>query len=289
MKFYFEEFLNELAWLKSYSQNTLNAYKRDLDLFRKFKISSKQDFYDFLKSKNLSSRSQARVISCVRSYFKFCHRKSLKLEKHEKLKIPLFSQNLPYALSVLDFSKLIQVSSHPCPHKKKRNHLLLKILFGCALRASELVNLNIQDYSLTESCLFVLGKGQKERLVPLTELIDKALRSYMQDSLKILSQDSKALFVNNKGKRLHRVDLWRWIRCWSQKADLNSKISPHKFRHGCATILLENGADLRSIQSLLGHSSVSTTQIYTHVTQNQLNKDIQKHHPLSEIKIKKLS
>ena len=287
MKFYFQEFLNDLAWFQNYSSHTLRAYKKDLEIYREFKLSHFKDFYEFLKQKGLHSRSQARIISCVRSYSKFCQRKSLKKEE-EPLKLPVFSQKLPYPLSVLDFSKLIQASSTPCPHRKKRNHLVLKILFGCGLRASELVNLNRKDYRPTESALCVLGKGKKERLIPLTELINKDLRNYIKESLDTLSEDPQALFVNNKKKRLHRVDLWRWIKVWSKKAQISSKISPHKFRHGCATILLENGADLRTIQTLLGHSHLSTTEIYTHITQNKLNEDIQKHHPLSLLKIKKL-
>ena len=285
MSFYFKEFLEEISLVKSYSRNTLMSYKKDLKLYEEFKRSSFEFFYEFLNSLKLSPRSQARAISCVRSYLKFCQSKGLKSDYDERLEIPKFQKNLPYALSVLDFSNLIQASSEKCPHKTRRNHLILKILFGCGLRVSELVNLNVKDYHETNSCLVVLGKGQKERLVPLTEVIEEDLREYMRESLERLSSSPQALIVNNKKRRLHRVDLWRWIRKWSRDAGLSQKITPHKFRHGCATILLENGADLRTIQALLGHSHIQTTEIYTHVTQNQLSQEIEEHHPLSKIKI----
>ena len=286
MKFYFEEFLGELAWIKSYSSHTLKAYKKDLSVYKEFKDSSYKNFHEFLSLKKLSARSQARIISCVRSYFKFCAHKGLHVSE-QTLKVPRFPSSLPYALSVIDFSELIQAASDKCSHRNHRNHLILKVLFGCGLRASELTQLDIMDYHKTNSCFSILGKGQKERLVPLTELIETELSEYIKTDLPSLSQEPKALFINNKGRRLHRVDLWRWIRKWAKKANLSSKITPHKFRHSCATILLENGADLRTIQKLLGHASLQTTQIYTHITQNKLQKDIETHHPLSQLKIKK--
>jgi len=159
------------------------------------------------------------------------------------------------------------------------------LLFGLGCRVSELIGLNLEDYSQTEKWLKILGKGGKERLVPLTQQLSDGLNEYIRSMREpLLKERSSTLLVNDRGNRPSRVDIWRWLAAWSAKAGFDEPVGPHRFRHGCATALLESGADLRSIQMLLGHSSIQTTQIYTNVTTQNLVKTVDEHHPLSRVK-----
>ena len=157
-------------------------------------------------------------------------------------------------------------------------------MFGLGVRVTELVSLNLQDFNETESWLSVMGKGGKQRLVPVTQKLYTELRDYLSYVRPVLAKktkDNKSILVNDKGKRPSRIDIWRWLANWSKAAGFEQVVSPHKFRHGCATALLDGGADLRSIQVLLGHTSLQTTQIYTHVSASKMRSQIDKHHPLS--------
>ena len=147
-----------------------------------------------------------------------------------------------------------------------------------------LVALNINDYSATERWVKIRGKGNKERLVPLTEALAKHLTDYLQNVRgHLVKEASPSILINDRGRRPSRVDIWRWLAAWSTKAGFSEPVSPHRFRHGCATALLEGGADLRSIQILLGHASIQTTQIYTSVTTQTLTRTIDELHPLSQV------
>jgi integrase/recombinase XerD len=147
---------------------------------------------------------------------------------------------------------------------------------------SELIQLNLTDYHETQGWLSVIGKGGKERMVPLTEVLRQELKVYLEQVRPHLSKESlKSILINDRGNRPSRVDIWRWLAAWSTKAGFEQTVNPHKFRHGCATALLESGADLRSIQLLLGHASLQTTQIYTSVTSRTMRETIDAHHPLS--------
>ena len=142
----------------------------------------------------------------------------------------------------------------------------------------------LKDYSPTERWVKILGKGQKERLVPLTDTVALTLEAYLRTSRPILMKEPcDSILINDRGHRPSRVDVWRWLAAWSARAGFSEPVNPHRFRHGCATALLEGGADLRSIQILLGHASIQTTQIYTNVTTSTLTKAIEEHHPLSQL------
>jgi integrase/recombinase XerD len=149
---------------------------------------------------------------------------------------------------------------------------------------SELVSLNTDDVNATAGWLSVIGKGNKQRVVPLTKRLLEDLSAYLTGARPdLIKEKSNTILVNDKGHRPSRVDIWRWLSAWSAAAGFEKPVSPHQFRHGCATALLEGGADLRSIQLLLGHSSIQTTQIYTNVTTAKMREEIDAHHPLSKM------
>lgn len=282
---YWIEFFDDLQNIRGRSNNTVLAYRRDLEMYVEF-TSLKKDisqFSYFLSKKQLSIRSQARVISSVRSYFRFCEKQGDTVPELRSLKLPKVSVTLPKALSFHDFQSLLKSAQVESESKTIRNQTLLILLFGLGCRVSELININLYDFNQTEASLIVTGKGNKQRLLPLIDSVLEQVTLYLQNSRALLAKKTEeALLVNNRGNRLSRVDVWRWLKVWALKSNLDiSSVSPHKFRHGCATALLNAGTDLRSIQILLGHSSLQTTQIYTSVSHKQAEKELNKHHPLA--------
>lgn len=278
------DFFDELEHVRGRSLNTVQAYRRDLELYDEFlqKHKDLQELYHFLNKKKLSTRSQARVISSLRTYFRFLATRGQKIPDLNQLRPPRVTANLPEVLSYDDFQKLFQACVIDDPLKSARNQITLLLLFGLGCRVTELIQLDVRDFYRTESWLKVLGKGNKERMIPLTEHLQKELVLYLEQVRPHLCQEEEtSILVNDRGHRPSRVDIWRWLDAWSTKAGFEQTINPHKFRHGCATALLEAGADLRSIQKLLGHSSIQTTQIYTSVSTQKMRETIDEHHPLS--------
>jgi integrase/recombinase XerD len=286
------EFFEDLQLVRGRSLNTIQAYRRDLETFAEFRKNQKaplMEFFDFMKKQGLSTRSQARVISSVRTYFKFCESRGLPAPELRELRPPKVKASLPKAVSTAEFEALLKACQSKEIAKTRRNQLTLLLLFGVGCRVSELIGLKLRDYNETEKWIKILGKGNKERLVPFTETLQIALEEYLRESRPALIKEfTESLLINDRGHCPSRVDVWRWLSSWSQKAGFAAPISPHQFRHGCATALLENGADLRSIQVLLGHSSIQTTQIYTSVTANTLTEAIDEHHPLSQMSLNHL-
>ena len=281
------QFFEDLEHIRGRSRNTVMAYRRDLELYEEYSLKSKDipGFYAFMKMKKLSPRSQARVISSLRTYFKFCENNGLRANELRELRPPKVNAALPKALSLDEFNKLIEASQSTEPNKAARNRITLLLLFGLGCRVSELISLNIHDFSETENWLSIIGKGNKQRLVPLTEQLSRELKAYLVNVRPhLLKESASTILINDRGHRPSRVDIWRWLSAWSAKAGFDQPVSPHQFRHGCATALLEAGADLRSIQMLLGHSSIQTTQIYTSVSTKNLTEAIDTHHPLSHLK-----
>ncbi len=284
---YWVEFFDELEHVRGRSLNTVQAYRRDLEMFDEFMQTHKnlRDIYHFLNKKKLSARSQARVISGIRTYYRFCQTRGDKIPDLSQLRPPRVATHVPEVLSYEDFQKLYQACIVEDPHKAARNQMTLLLLFGLGCRVSELIQLNLQDFFETEGWLKVLGKGNKERLIPLTQQLQSELKIYIDHVRPSLcKENTHAILVNDRGHRPSRVDIWRWLDAWSKRAGFADTINPHKFRHGCATALLDAGADLRSIQKLLGHSSIQTTQIYTTVSTGKMRETLDQHHPLSEIK-----
>lgn len=280
------EFFEDLQFVRGRSQNTVMAYRRDIELLAQYrqKEQSILGFYDFMKKNKLSTRSQARVISSLRTYFKFCESRGMKCPELRDLRPPKVKVGLPKSLTLEEFERLLVACAVEDPARTKRNQITLLLLFGLGCRVTELIGLNLEDYSETDRWLKILGKGMKERLVPLTDQLALQLNFYLQNVRGgLMREKSSALLVNDRGHRPSRVDIWRWLAAWSIKAGFDEPVGPHRFRHGCATALLESGADLRSIQMLLGHSSIQTTQIYTNVTTHNLVKTVDEHHPLSQM------
>jgi len=281
------EFFEDLQHVRGRSLNTVMAYRRDLELFAEYHKSSEDipGFYDFMKKNQLSTRSQARVISSLRTYFKFCESRGGASPQLRELRPPKVKVGLPKPLSLDEFERLLLACVTDGKDKTARNQLTLMMLFGLGCRVSELIGLNLEDYSETDRWLKILGKGSKERLVPLTGQLAEVLNYYLRNVRGNLAKEKgTAMLVNDRGHRPSRVDIWRWLAMWSARAGFDEPVGPHRFRHGCATALLESGADLRSIQMLLGHSSIQTTQIYTNVTTQNLVKTVDEHHPLSKHK-----
>ncbi|GIL17328.1 MAG: tyrosine recombinase XerD [Oligoflexia bacterium] len=282
------EFFEDLQHVRGRSQNTLMAYRRDLELFVEFKKTGLpvDHFYDFMKKHQLSTRSQARVISSLRTYFRFCESRGIQSSELAVLRPPKVKVALPKTLSLDEFNALFQAAKVNDPLRTGRNQMTLMLLYGLGCRVSELIALNLEDFSETERSLKIVGKGRKERLVPLTDQLNENLTHYLREIRPMLTKDerNRSILINDRGHRPSRVDVWRWLAAWSAKAGFEEPVGPHRFRHACATALLESGADLRSIQMLLGHASIQTTQIYTNVTTQNIVKTVDEHHPLSKMK-----
>lgn len=281
------EFFDELQNVRGRSQNTVMAYRRDLELFVEYRKTQTPiaGFYEFMKKQKLSTRSQARVISSLRTYFRFCESRGMKCPELRELRPPKVKVGLPKVLTPQEFQQLYDAAETSDPVKTARNQMTLLFLYGLGVRVTELIGLNVVDFNPTDRWIKVVGKGNKERLAPITDHLAGHLTTYLQSTRpQLLKEATHAVLINDRGRRPSRVDVWRWLAAWSAKAGFSEPVNPHRFRHACATALLENGADLRSIQMLLGHASIQTTQIYTNVTTRTMTSTIDEHHPLSQIK-----
>ena len=260
---YWVDFFENLQSVRGRSRNTVLAYRRDLEIYEKFKSTGRNisAFYDFLQKRGLSLRSQARVISSLRTYLKFCESLGENVSELRELRPPKLKLRLPQPLSVEDFNKLFDACQGETIYRTERNQLTLLLLFGLGCRVSELVHLNISH--LKETHLVVTGTAGKKRLLPLAESLLNRLIYYLEGvRLKLIKVKTSSILINDRGRRPSRVDIWRWLSSWSKKAGFEKTVNPHKFRHGCATILIKKGVDIRSVQSLLGHSSIQSTQVY---------------------------
>ena len=287
----------EYLWLeKGLSENTQMAYIRDVKKLQKFVSNNEsitpynidrflvQDFiYNFAKQ-STSVKSQARLISSIKSFFKFLQIDEKRDDNPaELLESPKIGLYLPDVLSheeVVTLIKSIDLSKQ----EGERNRSIIETLYGCGLRVSELINLKLSDLYLNENFIRVTGKGDKQRLVPVSERTINFITIY-RDSIRVHQipkpNCEDILFLNRRGGKLTREMIFIIIKNIAEKAGIKKKVSPHTFRHSFATILLKNGADLRSIQQMLGHESITTTEIYTHLDNQQLRDTIEKYHPFS--------
>lgn len=240
-----------------------------------------QEFIYFI-SKELKPRTQARIISGLRSFFDYLIFENIRSTNPlDLIEAPKLGQKLPDTLSTNEIDQIITAIDLSKP-QGERNRAMLEVLYGCGLRASELINLRISDLYFDEGFIKIQGKGNKERLVPISKVTTKFVLIYkdsVRTHLRIDPKFSDILFLNRNGKQLTRAMLFTIIKQLSEKIGLKKKISPHTFRHSFATHLLENGADLRSIQMMLGHESITTTEIYTHVDRKHLSSVLNNFHP----------
>ena len=285
-----DAFLDNL-WLEhGLSQNTISSYRTDLKFLQNYFAKTDlisldfEQLYAFIsyRSKNgYSSRSNARIISTLRKFYAWLvSTGQTGNNPTAKLTLPKLAKKLPKDMTETDVERLLQAPDMT-EDVGIRDKAMLELMYTTGLRVSELVGLNIDDIDINIGVIQVMGKGSKERIVPIGEYAQEYLQKYFNEARLSLSKNfkEKAVFISKHAKRITRQSFWHRIKNYAFIADISTDISPHTLRHAFATHLLNHGADLRSVQLLLGHSNVSTTTIYTHISQNRLQEIYQKHHP----------
>ena len=289
------EFKSYLKIERSLSDNTIDSYLRDVRKLSGFcreknlnelQITKAQvkEFIVDINKEGISARSQSRIISGIKAFYKYLILEDyLKVNPTELIESPKIGMKLPDTLSVLEIDSLISAIdlSHP---QGERNRAILEVLYSCGLRVSELTNLKLSNIRFKEGYVKVVGKGNKERFAPIGGVAIKFLKIYLKEirthqDIKKGSED--IVFLNRRGKQLTRVMIFTIIKDLATKIGMKKKISPHTFRHSFATHLIEGGADLRAIQEMLGHESITTTEIYTHLDREYLREAIIQFHPRS--------
>ncbi|WP_072531216.1 site-specific tyrosine recombinase XerD [Bacteroides ilei] len=277
---------------KSLSENTIQAYLTDLDKLLAFftlenidytqaTLEDLENFSAGLHDIGIHPRSQARILSGVRSFYRFLLLEDyIEQDPSELLESPQIGQHLPDVLTVAEIDSLIG-SIDRSTKEGQRNRAILETLYSCGLRVSELCNLKISDLYLNEQFIKVEGKGSKQRLVPISPRAINEIRNYFIDRNQTLIKPGYEdyVFISRFGKNISRIMVFHIIKELADKIGLKKTISPHTFRHSFATHLLEGGANLRAIQCMLGHESIGTTEIYTHIDRNMLRQEIIEHHP----------
>jgi len=290
-------FLNSGKVEKGLAENTIAAYKRDLSKFSAFAEKrglelatiSRDDVVDFLAGlykQKLDSRSVARHLVSLRNLFRFgLSEDVISTDPTLNLESPKLRKSLPTYLRFEEVDRLLK-QPDPSTPRGLRDRAIVEVLYATGLRVSELVNLRVGDMEMRMGCLRCVGKGDKERLVPVGRKALSAVQEYLQSARPVLlrargpgGSATPHLFLNRSGNRFSRIGIWRILADLGRRAGVRARLSPHKLRHSFATHLLERGADLRSVQLMLGHADISTTQIYTHVVEERLKQIYKAHHP----------
>lgn len=288
------EFLNYLTNIKRYSLNTVKAYKKDIEDFQDFIFNNNielnevdkyviRDYLTFLYKKS-SKRSIKRKFSGLRHYYKYLVKQGyVKTNPFLGVSTPKYKNTYPVALYLKEVELLFSENNKRTDIFKERDQAILELMYSSGMRVSEVVNLNLQDIDYRTRIIRVFGKGKKERIVPYSNTCKECLVNYVSNTRKTLqaksSEVTNALFLNKNGKRLTTRGVEYIFKEISKKTGTNIDFHPHTLRHTFATHLLEGGADLRTIQELLGHESINTTQVYTHVTTQNMKEQYQKYHP----------
>jgi integrase/recombinase XerD len=299
MKEPIENFLHYLAVEKGYSEHTISAYRNDLTGLAEFAQKeatlqrpaawasfNRQDMLSYmlnLKERGYVATTIARKVAAARSFFGFMVAEGqIKTDPTENMSSPSVGKALPKPIPISQVRLLLEQPAKLTTSEAKRDRAMLELLYASGMRISELVALNMGDVNF-EGDYFVrcLGKGRKERIIPLYQNIALAVKKYVDEDRPKLAHGRKetALFLNARGDRLTRQGFWQKLKEYAKSAGLSSKISPHTLRHSFATHMLSGGADLRSVQELLGHANISTTQVYTHLTTDQVRRSYDKSHP----------
>jgi integrase/recombinase XerD len=289
-------FKNYLQLELSLSINSIDAYLRDVDKFVQYlvlqeidvapeKVEQKQveDFLQWVSEIGLNARSQARILSGLKAFYKFLLMEDMiEVSPTELLESPKIGRKLPEVLSIQEINQIIN-SVDLSTSEGERNKAMLETLYSCGLRVSELVNLKLSNLLLDDGFIRVVGKGDKERITPIGSVAIKHINIYIQSkrnhmgNIDVASED--ILFLNRRGKQLTRVMIFTIIKNLVEKTGITKTVSPHTFRHSFATHLVEGGADLRAVQEMLGHESITTTEIYTHLDREYLRQAILDFHP----------
>ena len=280
-----ENYRNYLKYERAYSDNTVGAYMNDLNKYEEFLKkdileSDTEDLERYLKYiKNLESTTVAHQITSIKSYFNYnIKREIVSVNPADKVSRPKLTKHLPEYLTEEEVGKLLDVEvKSPYDY---RNKTILELLYSSGIRISELVNIKTPNYDSEECLIRIMGKGSKERIVPLGDYAVNIMNDYMNNYRPLINKKhTDYVFVNNRGDKISRQFIFKVIKKEALKKGIKKDISPHTLRHTFATHLLKNGADLRIIQELLGHENISTTQIYTHVTNNKLKSDYETYFP----------
>ena len=276
---------------RSLSTNTIESYSNDLNKLSDFltpkSISATKvrlnDLKDFITSISeiLSETSQSRIISAIKSFYKFLLIENLiQIDPSENLVSPKIGRKLPNVLTIEEINLII--NSVESNNVGIRNRAIIEIIYGCGLRVSELTNLLLSNLFLKQGYIKIVGKGNKERLSPIGSLAIDSLNDFLTNvrpGLKINNKFSDHVFINNRGTSLSRSMIFKMIKKYALKANIKKDISPHSLRHSFATHLVEGGANLRAVQEILGHSSITTTEIYTHLDSDYLRSNLVEYHP----------
>ncbi len=295
-------FLQHLVVEKGFSRNTLEAYRNDLGQFQEFAkgrlngasndahpwravdLNLLNEYITDLRTrKGYRETTTARKVAALKSFFSFLVMNGeINEDPTESLGSPRVGRTLPKCLSEEEVTRLLDEASKAGTPESQRDATILELLYATGLRVSELVSLNVQDIDLQESYVRCWGKGSRERIAYLYPKALSELKEYLAGARVVLlgaRKNEHALFVNHRGERLTRQWVWNILKTYSKKAGIDERITPHTLRHSFATHLLQNGASLRHVQELLGHSSISTTQVYTHLTDSHLRQEYEKSHP----------
>lgn len=289
------QFRSYLKLERSLSNNSITAYETDIRKFVTYleiaklqvtplnvTLQNLKDFIQWINELGLNARSQARIISGLKAFFKYLILEDIiETDPSNLLESPRLGRKLPEVLSLVEIDRIIAAIDLSKP-EGQRNKAIIETLYSCGLRVSELINLKISNLYFDDGFIRVVGKGNKERLVPIGNKAMKEIRYYFQDR-NVLSQIDKAseniVFLNRRGKKLTRVMIFTIIKKLAEIAKINKSISPHTFRHSFASHLIDGGADLRAVQEMLGHESIITTEIYTHLDREYLRDAIIQFHP----------
>ncbi|RAS79306.1 site-specific tyrosine recombinase XerD [Priestia endophytica] len=290
-----EDFIHYLVVERGLSPNTIESYKRDLVKYAEYlkkveTVSSFEEvtrehiiaFMRYMMENGKSSKTIARHIASIRSFHQFLLREHI-MDKDPSVHIetPQVERTLPKVLSPDEVEALLTAPDESTPFGR-REKAMLELLYATGIRVTELMNLNVEDVHMTMGFVRCIGKGDKERIVPMGKMASEALQKYIEESRpKLLKRNQKeeALFLNHHGRRLTRQGFWKILKKLALSAQIEKELTPHTLRHSFATHLLENGADLRAVQEMLGHADISTTQIYTHVTKKRLKDVYNEFHP----------
>jgi len=278
-------------WLSTgASKNTLAAYRSDLKIFNKWlagksfiSVKSKhiQDYFSDRQKNNISSSSQARILTCLHSFYQYLSANQLiKKDPTEQLSQPKLEKKLPVFLNIQEVEKLLEAPSSSSLFGQ-RDRAMLELLYSCGLRVSELINLSYHNINLKEEFIRIHGKGNKERVLPMGEVAIDYLMKYETNARPMLLKNgqSDSYFLSNRGSAMSRQNFFYIIKAYANQVGIDKPLSPHSLRHAFATHLVQKGADLRSVQLMLGHSDISSTQLYTHIQNAQLKAQHAKHHP----------
>ena len=285
---YINEFTEYLIIDKKYSENTIKSYNNDLKKFNNFnkknieKINDNdiKNYIKFLNKENNDTKTISHNISTLRSFYKFLLiEKKVNKNPMEYIELPKTKKSLPKTLSIEEIDKLLDINLIDA--FSYRNKAMLELMYSSGLRVSELVNVNIHDIDTSNCIIRIMGKGSKERIVPLGDYAIKYIEIYIKEYREklIKKEINNYLFLNNHGKKMTRQGFFKILKQIAKEKNIKTEFSPHTLRHSFATHLLNGGADLRSIQEMLGHESISTTQIYTHVSKEKLKENYNNFHP----------